>query len=51
MRGKWYSFIGKSVYRVLKGKYEGNKYMLIWERKIWGKGVSNFLESGELYGN
>ena len=41
----------KNVYKLLKRKYEPNKYILISQIKIWAKPVSNFLDTAHLHAN
>ncbi|MGW7951205.1 hypothetical protein ACWEYS_13305 [Staphylococcus xylosus] len=39
----------KTLYKLLKRKYEPNKYILIPQTKILSKPVTNFLDTAHLY--
>lgn len=49
--GKSYSFIPKNLHKLLKRKYEPNKYILISQTKIQVKPVSSFLDTAHLHAN
>lgn len=49
--GKSYSFIPKNLHKLLKRKYEPNKYILISQTKIRVKLVSSFLDTAHLHAN